>query len=121
LGLAIVRHLVVMHGGTVLGDSQGEGHGSTFSVRLPLMIAKRADENERDAQNESQDIPRLNGVRVLIVDDEREAREAGSASEAFKMLQAWKPDVLVSDVGMPGEDGYALIAKVRALAPELGG
>jgi len=136
LGLAIVRHLVEMHGGTVLADSQGEGHGSTFSVRLPLMIAKRADEAERDAQNESQDIPRLNGVRVLIVDDERDAREmlcvmleqrgvearmAGTASEAFKMLQAWKPDVLVSDVGMPGEDGYALIAKVRALAPELGG
>jgi signal transduction histidine kinase/ActR/RegA family two-component response regulator len=136
LGLAIVRHLVEMHGGTVQADSQGEGLGSSFSVRLPLMIAKRADEGDRDAQNEAQDIPRLNGVRVLIVDDERDAREmlcvmleqrgveaqtVGSASEAFKMLQAWKPDVLVSDVGMPGEDGYALIAKVRALAPELGG
>jgi PAS domain S-box-containing protein len=136
LGLAIVRHLVEMHGGTVQADSQGEGLGSTFSVRLPLMIAKRADEADRDAQNESQDIPRLNGIRVLIVDDERDAREmlcvmleqrgveaqtADSASEAFKILQAWKPDVLLSDVGMPGEDGYALIAKVRALAPELGG
>jgi len=136
LGLAIVRHLVEMHGGTVQAYSQGEGLGSTFSVRLPLMIAKRADEADRDARNEAQDIPRLNGLRVLIVDDEHDAREmlcvmleqrgveaqmAGSASEAFKMLQAWKPDVLVSDVGMPGEDGYALIAKVRALAPELGG
>ena len=138
LGLAIVRHLVEMHGGTVLAESPGEGLGSTFSLRLPLMIAKRADETNRDGQNESQagDVPRLNGVRVLIVDDERDAREmlcvmleqrgvearmAGSASEAFRTLQAWKPDVLVSDVGMPGEDGYALIAKVRALTPELGG
>ncbi|HEX8185947.1 MAG TPA: ATP-binding protein [Blastocatellia bacterium] len=151
LGLAIVRHLVEMHGGTVQAESKGEGQGATFIVRLPVVILRDAktiplseDEatgdgadsvvNEGDAAMDN--ISRLSGIRALVVEDEPDAREmlvvmlarfgaevksSASAQEALKTLEQWKPDVLVSDVGMPDEDGYSLIHQIRALGPARGG
>ncbi|RKH10489.1 PAS domain S-box protein [Corallococcus sp. CA047B] len=143
LGLSIVRHIVEMHGGTVAVASEGEGRGATFTVRLPLSIMQRRDplmvpsprppsapgpESVRPAE--------LNGVRVLVVDDEEDAREllrtlledsgahvltAGSAAEGLQVLQEEPPDVLVSDIGMPGTDGYGFIERVRALPADRGG
>jgi PAS domain S-box-containing protein len=133
LGLAIVRHLVEMHGGTVQAQSPGEGLGATFTVKLPL-IAVRQDARDsgrahpalgRETLSES---PSLAGLRVMIVDDEPDTREmlrimierlgakvwpCSSASEAFDVLQTWQPDVLVSDIEMPGEDGYELMRRLR--------
>jgi PAS domain S-box-containing protein len=143
LGLAIVRNLVELHGGTVSVNSEGEGHGASFTVRLPLggvhspeepivQETIRAAESEAIAI-ESDTTPRLDDVRVLIVDNDSDAREildlmlsqcgakvttATTAREALEVLQEAKQDVLVSDIGMPGEDGYWLIKKVRALDQE---
>ena len=146
LGLSIVLHLIELHGGTVDANSPGEGQGATFTVKLPM----RTDINESSMQkvleaikaaNEPAvpiDIPSLAGVRVLIVDDESDMRQlfstmlaqygveafvAASATEALSMLTAnpQKYDVLLSDIGMPEVNGYALIRQVRALSPEDGG
>jgi CheY-like chemotaxis protein/anti-sigma regulatory factor (Ser/Thr protein kinase) len=135
LGLAIVRHIVELHGGTVFAESPGEGKGTTFTVRLPRMIfARTAGESDRRHPTAGS-LPDLGAfsslseLRVLVVDDEpdsnevvstvlsscgAEVRVAGSAAEALEELRQWTPDVIVSDIGMPGEDGYAFIAKVRA-------
>ncbi|MHC5774134.1 hybrid sensor histidine kinase/response regulator [Nostoc sp.] len=142
LGLAIVRHLVELHGGTVCAQSPGIGQGATFIVNLPIKAvdveANTAEElsscvNIQEANNY---LPKLDDLRVLIVDDEAEARHlltrilrqygtqviaAASASEALLALQEFKPHVLVSDIGMPQEDGYTLIRKVRALSTDEGG
>ncbi len=140
LGLALVRHLVELHGGTVHAASAGEGRGATFTVALPVAIARsdaQADALASDrgahptaAAATSTPAPSLHGVRVLVVDDDRdglemlaailgncgaEVRACASAAEAFDAVQSWRPDVLVSDVEMPGEDGYAFIRRVRAL------
>ncbi len=133
LGLAIVRYLVELHGGRVQADSPGEGLGATFTVRLPLMpIGSAADREEKSSE------PSLNlkGVRVLVVDDDTDTREfvvfvleqaeasviwANSADEAFAALTQFKPDILLSDIGMPDIDGYMLMQQVRALPPEQGG
>jgi CheY-like chemotaxis protein len=140
LGLALVRHLVELHGGAVQAASAGEGRGATFTVRLPVAIARteaRADgpgvgrgAHPTAAAATSTPAPSLHGVRVLVVDDDRdglemlatildncgaEVRACASAAEAFEAVLSWRPDVLVSDVEMPGEDGYALIRRVRAL------
>jgi signal transduction histidine kinase/ActR/RegA family two-component response regulator len=135
LGLAIVRHLVEMHGGTVRAESAGRGCGATFTVTLPIraVAAGQAGANLEAsvrsvaAAKESQ---ALTGMRVLVVDDEADAREllvtvleqfgaepraAGSVAEAVEVLKSFKPHVLVSDIGMPGEDGYVLIRKVREM------
>ena len=124
LGLSIVRHIVELHGGKVNVQSEGRGKGATFSVLLPIRAIRRAREPE------ASDTQLLTGVRVLVVDDESDAREVvsralaecgastaavGSAGEALQMLGQFKPDVLVSDIRMPGEDGYALIRRIRAL------
>ena len=142
LGLAIVRHLVELHGGAAWVESAGENQGSTFTVRFPSMIAPEFQAEPRvDVQPESvveaRDRRRvLRGYRVLVVDDEFDARAlvtamlersgaqvlaVSSTREALDSMEKWKPDVLIADIGMPIEDGYNLIRKVRALPSERGG
>ncbi|MEP0776310.1 ATP-binding protein [Microcoleus sp. ZQ-A2] len=133
LGLAIVRHLVELHGGTVRAESPGEGQGATFVVRLPLMPTPLKANPDEGSPDQPLD---LNGIKILVVDDETDSREfvaflleqqgaqvraASSAHEALIALTQAKPDLLLSDVGMPDMDGYMLIQQVRALAPEQGG
>jgi PAS domain S-box-containing protein len=142
LGLAIVRHLVELHGGTVHASSPGTGEGATFTVKLPLLVWHgNYNEGERvhpTASNSGPlaEAPLLDGLKVLVVDDEPDTREmlkvmierfgaqmraTASSDEALDVLEQWKPDVLVSDIEMPGGDGYGLIQKIRALTPERGG
>lgn len=138
LGLAIVRHIVELHGGSVQARSEGTGKGSLFTVRLPVSATfargswpPRASTAPRDVgAGRAASHALLHGIRVLVVDDEVDARDlvasalaqrgaqvvsVSSAAEAFEALQHEKPDVLVSDIGMPVEDGYSLIERVRAL------
>ncbi len=143
LGLAIVRHLVELHGGVVRAFSDGEGKGSEFRVELPISVASRSAQlddqvrvHPRIGERISGTMPSLAGLRVLLVDDEPDAREvltailneagaevitAAGAHAGLELITRWKPDVLISDIGMPGEDGYDLIRKVRALSPDQGG
>ncbi|MEH2050139.1 PAS domain-containing protein [Nostoc sp.] len=133
LGLAIVRQLVEAHGGTIAADSPGVGLGATFTVQLPLLNVqpeiKQIDELPQPALE-------LTGIKVLTVDDDPDARElltvllteygatvltVTSAAEVLANLESFKPDVLVSDIGMPGVDGYSLIQQIRTLTPEKGG
>ncbi|MEH1888646.1 MAG: ATP-binding protein [Nostoc sp.] len=142
LGLAIVRHLVELHGGTVFAESLGIGQGATFIVNLPMKAVyveantAEALSSYMDAQQTNNYLPRLDDLRVLIVDDEADARHllttilgqygaqviaAASAYEALLALQQFHPHILVSDIGMPQEDGYTLIRQVRALPKDQGG
>jgi signal transduction histidine kinase len=144
LGLAIVRHLIEMHGGIIQVDSPGEGQGATFTVDLPMMMthaeqaraAALGDDGEPADEQSMEMPPTLRDLRIMLVDDDLDTlqmltvalEEAGgevkacsSATEALATLAGWKADLLVSDIGMPNEDGYSLIRKVRALEPELGG
>jgi PAS domain S-box-containing protein len=144
LGLAIVRHLVELHGGTVSASSEGAGRGSTFTLRLPVRAVREEGQPpagvEEPARQKNFDAPSaslpLEGVKVLVVDDEPDTRRlltevlerhgaevlsAASAVEALGLLQAWRPDVLLSDIGMPDGDGYELIRRVRELPVERGG
>ncbi len=133
LGLAIVRNLVEMHHGTVSVQSPGEGKGATFTICLPVHPTTKVSLAETEAEAETESNVTLHGLKLLIVDDEPNAREvfsvmlqelgaevktAESASQALATLQEFKPDVLVSDIAMPFEDGYSLIEKVRALKSE---
>lgn len=137
LGLAIVRHLVELHGGTVSATSEGEGHGATFTVTLPITPVYQVDSSGSRVHPAARDLlpandiaDRLDGLRVLVVDDEADTREllrqgleycgatvkvVGSAGEAVDALITFVPDVLISDIGMPGTDGYDLIRHIRAL------
>ncbi len=134
LGLAIVRHLVEVHGGSVAVESAGPGHGAMFSVRLPAVAASsRILEHPAGADF----APRvLDGIRVLVVDDEADAQEvtrrvlelsgvevrtAGNTRDALAILEGWVPTVLVSDIAMPDEDGYALIRRLRGREAAGGG
>jgi len=142
LGLAIVRHLVELHGGTVQAASGGVGQGSTFTVQLPISpiyqvdnAAGRVHPGARDLLPPNETTDRIDGLRILVVDDEPDTREllrqgleycgatvrvAGSAAEALMELDNNVPDILISDIGMPGVDGYDLIKKVRSLQIESG-
>jgi len=139
LGLSIVRHIVEMHGGTVMAASAGEGQGSMFTLRLPVVEAGEDGPRVPPVSREEaglEEAPRLDGVRVLVVEDEADARHllaavlqkrgarvfmASSAVEALEMLEKERPDVLLSDIALQDQDGYELIRKVRALSAERGG
>jgi PAS domain S-box-containing protein len=141
LGLAIVRHIVELHEGSVRACSDGEGRGATLIVELPLpadevRTAPKPAAGYRRLESAPSRLINLVGRRILVVDDEADARDllaqilsqagaevtvVASADEALAMLRRWRPDVLLSDIGMPGDDGYVLIRKVRALGAEEGG
>jgi CheY-like chemotaxis protein/anti-sigma regulatory factor (Ser/Thr protein kinase) len=142
LGLAIVHHIVELHDGRVTAESAGAGRGSTFTVRLPVRDSAQFGEDTRDTPVSEMPSPEptfgqvLRGVKVLVVDDESDAREfvahvlgsagaevvaAASSAEAFELFRQSTPDVVLSDVGMPGEDGYSLIRAIRSLPREEGG
>ena len=140
LGLAIVKQLVELHGGTATVDSEGEGKGASFIITLPVVRGTRVAARPSKPGDSMGFIPGgsrpLSGLSVLVVDDEVDARDwigqaladggaqtcaVGSAAEALQRLPGFRPDVLVSDIGMPGTDGYALIRQVRALAEDAGG
>ncbi|HEX8748597.1 MAG TPA: PAS domain S-box protein [Pyrinomonadaceae bacterium] len=143
LGLAIVRHLVELHGGTVRAESEGTGRGSTFTVTLPLISDYQRVVTEevehvlrRDDASPLECPERLDGLKILAVDDEADTREllrvtltkcgaevttAGSAQEALELFRSSRPDLLVSDIGMPDEDGYELIRRIREMPEEEGG
>jgi signal transduction histidine kinase/CheY-like chemotaxis protein len=142
LGLAITRHLVEMHGGTITAESPGPDQGATFTVRLPIAAVRLTTSETTTTDGillglpDVDDTPRLDGLRVLVVDDDPDARElivtvlgrrgaatraVSSAAEALEAVSVDPPDVLVTDIGMPGEDGFSLIRKIRALPAAHGG
>ncbi len=140
LGLAIVRHLVELHGGTIEAASPGEGHGATFTIKLPLAPSPQRGKERKATANvpargeasaaHFASLPSLEDVKVLLVDDDADTLQmlgvmltesratvqtASSVNAAMEVLEWYRPDVVVSDLAMPGEDGYALIKKLRAL------
>jgi len=135
LGLSIVRHIVHLHGGTVVAHSDGLGKGSVFTIRLPLPVTTANLETPQRrhptvaSQAQIARVPRLDKISALVVDDDPETREAlfsllislgakvktaGNVDSAIAVLDQTKPDLLISDIGMPGHDGYWLIKQIRA-------
>jgi PAS domain S-box-containing protein len=143
LGLSIVHQLVDLHGGSVSVFSEGEGTGATFTINLPFVgvvsnhkEAESTPSANTEEVNDFEGLPSLKGLKVLVVDDEADTREliaevlkevgsevilCRSVEEALIALEQHKPDILISDLGMPDEDGYSLISKIRALPSEQGG
>ncbi|HJR04698.1 MAG TPA: ATP-binding protein, partial [Methylomirabilota bacterium] len=142
LGLSIVKHVVELHGGSVRAASAGEGQGATFTVCLPLTVVQRDGGGQRlhprgrSATSPLFRPPDLSGIKVLVVDDQPDARDmikrvledceadvstVGSAAEALRAVEDARPDVLVSDIGMPDVDGYELLRRLRTLGPPPGG
>jgi PAS domain S-box-containing protein len=146
LGLAIVRHLVEMHGGSVSASSPGEGLGSTFKIQFPLVSPLRQSQAQSSLENSDVKGPneatrpetfrKLDGVRVLVVEDDPDTLDmlrfvlnqcganvmaAASTREALEVMEHWQPALLVSDLAMPDRDGYELIAQIRSRGPERGG
>jgi PAS domain S-box-containing protein len=144
LGLNIVKQLIELHGGVVRAKSPGLGQGSTFTITVPLAVAELGPSEKEDRHHpraatrdgKLAEPPDLRGVTILVVDDDNDARHvlkrilaeggasivtAASCAEALDVLPRVSPDLLISDIGMPGEDGYDLIRKVRARKPEDGG
>ncbi|HEY0404754.1 MAG TPA: PAS domain S-box protein [Pyrinomonadaceae bacterium] len=139
VGLALVQYLVKLHGGTAQVESPGEGQGTTFTINLPLIPEQQAEANARPVNVEATPascLEEIEGLRVLVVDDDVdsceiiglalrgcgvEVRLANSAAEALKVMEHWSPELLLSDIGMPEEDGYDLLRQVRLLPPERGG
>ena len=134
LGLAIARHIVELHGGTVHAASEGLGKGATFTVALPIASVRAVSPDElgdkaAGVRLAPENPPSLLGVRALFVDDEADVRElitmmlaqsgaevrtVASATEALAACDEWQPDILIADIGMPEEDGYTLMKKLRA-------
>ncbi len=144
LGLAITRHLVELHGGRISAESAGEGRGTTFRVRIPIVAVReiksgmggRLDAAAAPVEPKSSLAARLDGLRVLAVDDQADARTAytrilgragaevrtaESVAEALAIMRDWKPALILSDIGMPGEDGYSFIRTVRNRPAQEGG
>jgi len=139
LGLALVRHIVELHGGTVEAASPGLGKGATFTIRLPIQPVLRTKAESIPPTTAAPPAPiggGLTGLRILVVDDEEDARdligtvlrEAGavvetshSATEGLAAFKRFRPDILVSDIGMAGEDGFSLVRRVRSLGASEGG
>ena len=142
LGLSIVRHIVELHGGEITAHSQGVNLGSKFTVKFPLLATAGGNGEPGRRHPIAGDtladvhLGRLDGIRVLVVEDEpsasealqvlfascgAEAKVAGSVPEALAVFEVWLPDVMLSDIAMPGEDGYSLIRKIRLRSPERGG
>jgi CheY-like chemotaxis protein len=142
LGLAIVRNLIELHGGTVRAKSNGRGQGANFIVKLPILIATTAGDQEERVHPVIEEIAPLDGgsrlkdLKVLVVDDEAgsrevvatileqaeaEVRKADSASQALEIMDHWQPDVLVADIGMPEVDGFEFMRRVRLRSPQTGG
>jgi CheY-like chemotaxis protein len=138
LGLAIVRELVELHGGTVLAQSRGAARGSTFTIKLPLFIPRDEEPRMPNSSSSHRGISdrRLNGVRVLVVDDDADTRQvismmlqhsgaetnvATSVKDALDIIASWMPHVVISDIAMPREDGYVLIRNLRSRPLEEGG
>jgi PAS domain S-box-containing protein len=139
LGLSVVRHLVELHGGTVVAESAGEGRGAVFTVRLPSLKASEATPRaavEEPPDAAAPDLPSLEGVRVLVVDGGAPVREviadvlrrngaqvetAGSAQSGLEVLLQTRPDILLTEIDLPDETGYALLRRVRSLPDDRGG
>ena len=134
LGLTITRNLVEMHGGTIVAESDGEGKGTTFVVCIPAKSPARANVAETENEAEINASVDLHGLRILLVEDEEHSREvfsvmlrsvgaevmaSASARQCLEVISEFRPDVLVSDIAMPLEDGYSLISKIRALGNDL--